>query len=74
MCKISFSLKNYLHLSLSPFLLSCNTLCLDCFMCSGILVTMVMKYADNIVKVCQSGKYELESCKTLTEMHLRDFI
>ena len=51
MCKISFSLKNYLHLSLSPFLLSCNTLCLDCFMCSGILVTMVMKYADNTVKV-----------------------
>ena len=43
-------------------------------MCSGLAVSMVMKYADNIVKVCQSGKYEFESCKTLTEMHLRDFI
>ena len=46
-----FFLKKNLHLSLSPLLLSCNTLCLNCFMCSGILVTIVMKYADNIVKV-----------------------
>ena len=40
-----------IHISLSPLLLSFNTICLNCLLCSGLAVSMVMKYADNIVKV-----------------------
>ena len=43
--------QNIIHICLSPLLLSFNTICLNCLLCSGLAVSMVMKYADNIVKV-----------------------